>query len=1056
MPIRIARSSSNAALWAACRDRFLDEIEGVRGPGGFASHLWVAHRLQRDALFEAAVDRGVPGWLGTPVSFLSELRERFGIRDRPVGHLTGRLLVARIASKHYRRTGLGRERPDRGPARSHVLDALFSELLPEGVRPDRLRRALEELGGDDFGIRRNRWVADTYEEFLEELARRERFDPRSIHARVADAISAGRLPDAVGGATRLHIYGLTSLRGRRRLFEALAKQAEVEVIVYLPAEDGPSEWGGLPVLGSEEIPAPEPAATRVVQAPDALGEARWVAAQVKALLLAGEAEPHEVAVVARSGADDTRRLLHALEAVGVPATARVRTPLAEVAALRAVLSLFGGAADGWTWAGLRPVLASPYFDVEVDLRPLDLVSRQRRVRGLAAWLEAWRRLADAAADEERSGALAAEGVYADRLAEDGPALEAFAGAVSDLAEERREVDWVDLTLSILDGRRFDFRARLSRPAGERWDIVRLDQRGTEALRVLLREWREIRPGDERFGAAEWHDRLRRLLEANEIALTSPLRRGVQVLEAHEAALQPFRETFLVHANDGVFPRPHRNRGVFSEEEAARLRALGIPAGSRDDTIRREAALWNAVTAQARLTICWRSTGGDGASGLPSMRVPDLPVLRVSGGPERPRTRETGPAFGEPVGAGPVSIAQRLDFEADRLDAARRAGDLSPLPSVAPDVLRQATLAAFAEELRTGGLDGGPDSDGARPRSQRPHAWNGALRDPVVLAWLRERFDERHVWSASQLEQYGRRPFDFLLERVLRLRAAEEAEESTSPASRGSLAHEILDRFFRQVGPSRPPELSGDALARFEVVADETFREAEESDEVWLGEPALWAVTREQVREEIRAFLAEELPWLAQAGAWPLRLELGFGGTAGESLRVEGEDAWGRPAELLARGRIDRVDAVEGRSGTELRVLDYKWKSHPPAGGYRDGSVLQTALYLRAVEAAGLEGRLAYGAYRPISRKPREGAKLPVGRVEEPLRFALSIPARVRAGRFESAQARAVSLAGWQAGPDITRTDAQIREGSRFDEPPPDDSVETPQSPPDSKRRGDRG
>ena len=1043
MPIRIVRSRSNLALWTACRDRFLDEIGEVRGPTGFASHIWLAHRLQRDALFEAAADRGLPGWLGPPVAFLSELRERFGIHDRPVGHLTGRLLVARIAAKHYRRAGLGRERPDRGPARSHVLDALFSELLPEGVSPERLRLALDALPGDAFTTRRNRWLADSYEEFLAELTRRDRYDPRSIHARVADAVEAGKLPAAIGGASRLHVYGLTSLRGRRRLFEALSSQEEVEVLVYLPVEDGPSEWDALPAAPGETLPAPDgrEGRTRVVRAPDALGEARWVAARVKALLLAGEALPHEVAVVARSGAEDTRRLLTALETVGVPATARVRTPLAEVAALRAVLALFRGAAEGWSWGGLRPVLASPYFDVDVDLRPLDLLARQRRIRGLAEWVAAWRRLAEAADDETRAGALASEGVYADRLAEDGPALQAFSDAVADLDAERREVDWVELTLAVLEGRRFDFRARLSRPAGERWDIVRLDQRGTEALRVLLHEWREIRPGDERFGAAEWHDRLRRLLEANEIALTSPRRRGVQVLEAHEAALHPFRHTFLVHANDGVFPRPHRARGVFSDEEATRLRRLGLPVPSREDTIRREAALWNAVVAQPRITISWRSTDGDGTASLPSMRVPESRVVDPGTGAQAPESDAPG-RTGVDGAPGPMSLDQRLDREAERLHDARRGGDEAPVGSIAPEALRHATLAAYAEELRAGGLDGPASIDGRPPASLRPHPWNGEIRDPFLLAWLRHRFDDAYVWSASQLEQYGRRPFDFLLERVLRLRASEEAEESTSPASRGSLAHEILERFFRRLGQARPAELSGEVRELFEEVADAVFDAAESAEDVWLGEPALWAVTREQVREEIRDFLSRELPWLAETGAWPTRLELGFGDDdANGPLVLRGRDVWGREASLRARGRIDRIDAVERPSGLELRVLDYKWKSLPRAGGYADGSVLQTALYLRAAAEAGLAGRVAYGAYRPIAGTTREGAKLPAERAEGPLRFALAVPARVRAGRFEAVQARAVPLASWQAGPDVTRTEAKLADGSRFDEPAPPPAVE---------------
>ena len=242
MPLTVVRSHSNEALWGECRDRFLAEIGEERGPTGYASHLWIAHANQRDALFEEATRRGLPGWLAPPISFLSELRDRFEIRERPVGHLTGRLLVARIAARQFRRAGLGSGRPDRGPAGSHAIDSLFSELLPEGVRPEDLRLALDALGGDEFALGRNSWVCETYEEFLLELERLERFDPRSIHAIAAERINAGGLPAAIGEARTLHVYGLTTLQRRRRLFEALSAQDEVDVIVYLIAEPGASEW----------------------------------------------------------------------------------------------------------------------------------------------------------------------------------------------------------------------------------------------------------------------------------------------------------------------------------------------------------------------------------------------------------------------------------------------------------------------------------------------------------------------------------------------------------------------------------------------------------------------------------------------------------------------------------------------------------------------------------------------------------------------------------------------------------------------------------------------
>jgi hypothetical protein len=1031
MPLTVVRSRSNETLWGECRDRFLAEIGEERGPAGYVSHLWIAHANQRDALLEEAVRRGLPGWLAPPVSFLSELRDRFEIRERPVGHLTGRLLVARIAARQFRRAGLGSGRPDRGPAGSHAIDSLFSELLPEGVRPEELREALEALGGDEFALGRNRWVCETYEEFLQELERLDRFDPRSIHAIVADRIEGGGLPAAIGEARTLHIYGLTSVQRRRRLFQALSAQQEVDVVLYLVSEPGDSEWDELEPgpARTEELEAVEPAAGTLVAAPDALAEASWVAVRVKSLLLKGGVEPHEISVVARSGGTDTRRIVEALREAGVPATVRLRSKLAEVAALRAVVLLFQGAADDWTYRSLRQVLTSPYFAVDLDLRPFDFIARERRVRGLDGWTSALARLVDSMDTERSASRLAREGIYRERLAPDGFRFATFRQAIEPLSVERTELEWIDLTLEILDGRRFDFRRRLSAAPADRWDLVRSDQRGTEALRLLLREWRELRPSEGRVGPAEWNTRLRRLLESNEIALTTPARRGVQVLEAHEAALTPFRHTFIVHVNDGVFPRPHVSRGVFSDDETNRLKNAGLPLSTRDDTLRREVALWTAVTAQSSLVLTCRAAASDGSPRLPSLLIPVDTERQSPASSAPPEGRSPGEAARE---AEPVSRLRRLALEARLLEDAIDRGATGPFDSVDPPSLRQAVLAAYSEELRTGGLDRPAGSDGKHPASLRPHPWGGLLRDPVVIEILADRFGDDRIWSASQLEQYGCRPFDFLVDRVLHLQASGEAEESTSPASRGALAHEILHRFFRELGDARPSKLAGDALDLYHRVAEETLREAEESEEEWLGEPSLWRITREQVGEIVGSFLDRELPRLDGQGTWPARLELGFGDDPEPEFRIEGRDLQDRHGSIRVRGRIDRVDSKPGKQGPELQVLDYKWKSFPARGGYADGSALQTPIYMKAVSVmASLDGVVTQGSYRQVDGTTANGAKLLEKDAEHPLAFALSIPPRIRAGKFEAVQAKAARSRPWQPGRDITRTDASLPVGHRF-------------------------
>lgn len=1086
MPLRLVRSTSNAALWSACARRFLEMLDGHSGPREWPAQLWVAHRVQRDALYALAARRGLPGWLSPPVSFFSELPRRFGVRRRPIGLLTGRLLVARLAAREGRRHGL--ETVDGGPARAHLLDAAFSELLPEGVSPDELRRVLETLGGDDFARRRNRWVADTYEAFRDELEARDRYDPRSIHAMIADRIAAGGLRRALAGAGHLHVYGITSLRGRGRLFDALAGQPTVEVHVYLPVEDGASEWEDAFPTAPVEVVGPtaeEAADAREVRpAPDALREADWVARRVKEALANGEVEPHEVAVVARSGRHDTRLVHRALEAAGVPATARLRTPLAEVPALKAALALFRAEARGWPYRALRGVLVSPYFGVDVDLRIVDWIARARRVEGLAAWTDALERVREATAEEPDR--LRSAGVYADRAGEAVAAFATFRETVDRLAGERREAEWLALTLDLLAGRWLDYRRRLCRPpGGDRWDVVRLDQRGVVRLEDLLREWRALlaeglRVDDEPLDAEAWGDRLRRLLEANELALSTPLRTGVQVLEAHEAALTPFRHLFLVHANDGEFPRVSRAARTFTEEERRRLREAGFPLTGRAEALRRERALWRAVTGAERVSITYRTTGVGGAPRLPSLLVPDHDP-----GDELPRSLGARVDRGGARPAEAVSPADHRRLEVLRLSARRRGQDgAGPFATAEPHRIRHAVLGAFAEELRSGGLDeaarsvaelgvarepavteSAAEGSAAEPGraeptalfavdralSLRPHPWNGRLRDPLVLETLRRRFDEAYVWSASQLQTYGIRPFDFLLDRVLWIEAVEEAEEETSPLAVGGVVHAILERFYAESMERLPEALSGEAEARFERVAEEVCRAAEADAERWLGLPAIWAVRKPEIVRRVREFLAEELPRLADWGERPERLEYAFGGGGGgasdEEVRppaeVRGVDIRGRPGRLLYRGRIDRVDRKEKGGRVRRKVIDYKsGTSRPEKAGYRDGATLQTALYMHALET--LEGEEMHaGVFRTVKGKGWNLSRLERAGVGGVLRLALAIPPRVRAGLFDAVQAASHRIASWQPGPPVTRGELQLPSNhTRFDtvageEAPPD-------------------
>lgn len=982
MPLRRVCNDSVYALWNSFSSTLLKEVGGPFGAAGYLGFAWSTHRLHRDKLYEDAARQGHPGWLNPPLAFFSELPERFGLTFKPLGLLEREVILDRLAA-----AGFNRNAP---PGLGAASDRLLSELLPEGISADQLAQALEKLPSDSFGQARNDALISLYREYQAALQSLGRYDFRAVHAQLAQAISQGKLPAAIGGAKRLHIYGLTSTHTRGALFRALAEQSEVDVQVYLLDDEATrAEWesvlslqGGFilddrrvnPDHNPYEHPLP---VVRVRPAPDEHRELEFVSLEVKRLILERGITPDRIAVVARTGRTDARLAHEALERAGIPVTARLRWRLDEIPAIKAVSLLLRGAALGWPYRPLRHLLESSYFDLPADLKKLDKIATERRVTGLENWSKALPHI---------------------------PSLKTLAKQAQRLDAARPAGEWISLTRELLDPGWFEFRKRICKVPSDRFDLVRLDQQGIITLESLLADWASVEQDPSPITPAEWYARWRRFLAGNELALSTPMRTGVQVLEAHEAALVPFDHVFLIHANDGEFPKAWNPGGLFTEPEREALAAAGLPIATRETALRRERALWRAVTSGPATTVTYRTADAAGVPLLPSLLVP--PHDRET---EIPRVRFI---WEDPFTPAHADRAAMQTFAISR----RGAGGSVRVPR--PTILARALIASYAESRRH------PTADGARPGG-RPGPWNGLIRHPQVLDHLNSTFGPDYLWSPSQLEGYAQNPFLFLLQRILKIEEVEEAEEDVTVMAVGSLGHSLLEAFHRKYQGNLPAELTSDVETVLASLAGEVFRDAE-AKEPWLGVPALWRVRQRQILKNVREYLGWEL---SKMGTWvPAHFEFAFGKDG--QVIIEHADLSGLPAKFRLQGKIDRVDVRKGVH----RVVDYKTSGTPTPAQYKDGAALQGALYLAALEACGLPPGEA--EYRSIRNKSTGGKVVwgtPVTRTA--LSIALSIPARVRAGYFEPSAAGSCGWKNyWPGGVALYRILCALdKDGFRFNE-----------------------
>ncbi len=228
-----------------------------------------------------------------------------------------------------------------------------------------------------------------------------------------------------------------------------------------------------------------------------------------------------------------------------------------------------------------------------------------------------------------------------------------------------------------------------------------------------------------------------------------------------------------------------------------------------------------------------------------------------------------------------------------------------------------------------------------------------------LAPLRERLREispaadGRVASPTRLQTWAGCPHAYFMQTVLHVDPVARPEDimQLAPIDRGSLVHEVLDRFVDEVRtrPDAGRPWRDEDRARLRVIAEEVCAGAEARGVT--GRRLLWHRDRRLILGELDAFLDADQRYRAE-GVETLATELAFGmpNAPGPAVEV----ALGARRHVHVRGMADRVDR---RADGTLVVIDYKTGSTVPyhSIGVDDpvtgGTHLQLPVYAYAARAA---------------------------------------------------------------------------------------------------------
>ncbi len=664
---------------------------------------------------------------------------------------------------------------------------------------------------------------------------------------------------------------------------------------------------------------------QMLDKPDARGTAPWtctilnafgaqdeVAAVAKVIvhLVADQGLSFDdIGVVARALEPYASTIKDVFHRHAIPIAGFIEEPLAQFPLTQAVILLLNLPAKDYLRAHVIDVVSSPFFRLpfsdgeQTQPRP-DLWDLATRELGICKGIQEWRRLEnysarDLVVSQYLNDDQVRISITADQIRH---LVHVFKTLRDDLNALPPQASWCDYATA--------WKERLHKYLGiganrESESLPSAERVGAEILAVLdrmagLDVWRDSVSADY-FSRTFQH-----WLESSRLALKSTDIKGVAVLSATAARGLSFRSLFIIGLNEGVFPRTIREDAFLRDREREILELdLGFKVNSKLAGFDEEKLIFTLLVSAARerLYCLFQRADANGRVLAPSWYIGELKRAVEN----RPQTQLLEATIARSIGDKadtypfnradllvPEELAVRLGLEGRDATALIEAFGLSAT------VYRQGRHAVDRLDLSSSRLD----------------AFDGLVK-PLAEFW--HRFSRRGL-SPTALESYGRCPFQFFAEHVLRLQRLERPEEITSPspADFGELGHRILKDFYQELlnrGYFAEPRPALDLETILAGAVERACADYEATNPV--GYPLAWITLREDLTQVLRQIVTQDLEELSTSGYVPAALEI--------DVAAHLPPAWPKPLSgLTIRGRMDRVDCHRG--GNRLRVIDYKFKS----------------------------------------------------------------------------------------------------------------------------------
>ena len=462
--------------------------------------------------------------------------------------------------------------------------------------------------------------------------------------------------------------------------------------------------------------------------------------------------------------------------------------------------------------------------------------------------------------------------------------------------------------------------------------------------------------------------IERCIDALVLSITSADRDGLQVLEATDVRGLQFRAIFIAGLIEGGFPLRKPRDWIYPHEERERLREYGLTLEdiSPATLLKEEHYFYqSACRAAEHLYLTWPLILEGREETVVSYYIDELrhalAPLEIKSEDVR-RDIEGDDVFDSSsrseLGSSLVRLSERHNHRSRKTVAVAK-GEVDRLLNWAKEngFVTSSALARI---------------DISRERMGRSYGrYDGLITNDDLRAMLADRYGADYVWSASALSLYGKSPYKFFAERVLKLEPRVEAALDLAAMDAGGLLHEALRRFFTGHRRERLIRTNRvELLAEMRSIADRVFREHERA--VPPLNVHVWKIDCEIHQLQLARVIEYEIDTQNEEGAdgpLPNFFELGFGmehgirderSTPEFLLMSRDEENPMTKVGIRLRGQIDRVDMAA--DGTVI-AYDYKLSRGAKEKDMIEGRDLQMGIYLDAIESLFFPGHeIAGGGY----------------------------------------------------------------------------------------------